>query len=320
MVGVLAFGEILIRIPIDFEGFDNKKPIYWGGAEANALCAMSRLGSKTRFISKVPNNNMGNFALKNLDKYKIDASFIVKGGDRIGLYYYAPPHNYMQGEVIYDRKYSAIHTLKKIEIDKKKLFADMDIFYVSGISLALEGCREAVLDLWDYAKSHNIKTMFDVNYRSKLWSIKEAKPVIAKFMAESDILFANSFDFKNFLDISNNSEENLYKEAASKYGISHIASLQRQKVSYNEYEISGILCSPQNFIRTQNYKTTIIERIGGGDCFVAGILHGIFNSSENTADDAVKLVLMKYSMPGDVYLGSAEDYSANLSASSDVKR
>jgi 2-dehydro-3-deoxygluconokinase len=317
---ILAFGEILIRVPIDLAGFDSKKEIYWGGAEVNTLCALSRLNNRARLITKVPNNKIGSFALDNLEKYQIDTSFIAKGGDRIGLYYYASPQYYTQGEVVYDRQNSSVHTLKKEEINKEKLMENIDVFYVSGISLALENCRKVITDLWDYAKNNNIKVAFDVNYRSKLWSIKEAKPFLAKFIKESDILFANEFDFKNFLDLENVNEESLYKEVISKYGVSYIATLKRQKISYNEYEIYGILATPQNFLTTPTYKTAIIERIGGGDCFVAGILQGIFNKEKDIANKAVKLVLMKYSMLGDVYLGNLENYQDNLLNKGDVKR
>ncbi|MDR2008136.1 MAG: sugar kinase [Alphaproteobacteria bacterium] len=320
MFNILAFGEILIRIPIDLEGFERKKAIYWGGAEANVLCALSRLNNNTRLISKVPDNKMGNLAIENLNKYKVDTLHIAKGGDRIGLYYYSAPQNYIQGEVVYDRKHSSIHTLTTTEINKEKLFSGVEVFYVSGISLALVGCREVVEDLWNYAKSHNIKLVFDVNYRSRLWSIEEAKPFLAKYMAESDILFANDFDCKNFLGMSGEKTEDLYKAVLSKYNISHMATLHRRRISYNEYEVSGILCSAQNFSMTPIYKTTILERIGGGDCFVAGILNGIFNAEQNIADNAIKLVLMKYSMSGDVFAGFLEDYKAALSATSDVRR
>ncbi len=320
MIKIASVGEILLRLPFEIEGFNKESRIYWGGAEANSICILSKWGNKCKFITKLPENKIGELALDNLQSYGVDTKNIAKGGDRVGSYYYMAPRQHVSGEVVYDRAYSSINNIEEGDFNYEEIFKDVDFFYVTGITLAL-GCKDEVAKMWDYAKSKGIKLVFDVNYRTKLWTLDEAKKVIPKFMKESDILFASPFDIREFLGLDADKDEDLYIKTYKTYNVSNIARLKREFIHGNLNQVSAFLCSDGKVSFTDSFKVNIKERIGGGDSFVAGLLQGLFNKENNPLQFALMGVLMKYSILGDVLDVNVSSVRSNVnSLGLDVKR
>jgi len=320
---IVAFGEIMLRLtPPNKNSLKdaNNFSVFYGGSESNVLVALSSLGDKTKFVSQVPKNDIGMSAIKHLNSYGVDTSLVKKSGDTMGMYFLEEGFGKRPSKVIYSRKYSEITKLTDKDFDFDELFSNCGLFHISGISFALSNCvRDLCFAFLSEAKKRNIQISFDFNYRSKLWSEEEAKEVFKEIIPFVDIVFCSKKDLDAFLDIDVSSYFEKYTK--TKYLIvreREILSCDTHKIKTEIYR-SGIEC-----VSSEENEFTVLERIGGGDAFAAGVLHSLIKNPENlkaALDFGTACFVLKHTLKGDVLsLNEDEIYAYLNNISKDVKR
>ena len=310
---VLGFGEIMLRLTppnnqkiIQANSFE---AIYSGG-EANVIASLAILGHNTKFITKLPDNYLGKKVISKFRSYNVDVNDIILGDGRLGIYYSEIGHGLRSTEVIYDRKYSAISMASKDEFDIDKILNDVKLVHISGITPALsKDLYEFSLELVKEAKKRNIIVSYDSNYRSKLWTLEEARSFMLEVLPYVDIAFLGILDFINILEYKPNEEDyeaklaDFYKELFEKYpNIKYAASTKRVVNSVNNNSLQGFLFDKDTLHNSRTHTFDILDRVGGGDSFTAGILHGILNNMESsqTVEFATCASALKHSIRGDI--------------------
>ena len=310
---ILGFGEIMLRLTppnnqkiIQANSFD---AVYSGG-EANVIASLAILGHDTKFITKLPDNYLGQRTINKFKSYNVDVNDVIMGEGRLGVYYSEIGHGLRSTEVIYDRKYSAISLAKKDEFDVPKMLNNIGLVHLSGITPALSNnLKEVILDIVKYCKENSILVSYDSNYRSKLWSTDEARVVLEEVLHYVDFAFLGYLDMINILnfnDIDLNFEEKLrylYEKLFTKYpNLKCVASTKRTVNSINNNTLQGYLFNGNDFFKSNQYTFDILDRVGGGDAFTAGILHGILKSmnNERIIEFGVCASALKHSIIGDI--------------------
>ena len=178
---ILAYGEIMLRLsPENFNTIEESDffEACYGGSESNVLVALSHLGNDTEFFTKVPQNSLGEGVVRHLKKHGVGTDNIIMDGSVLGVYFMQQGFGTRPSKVIYNRKSAVINTLDPNNLNLAKIFKNVSWFHVSGISLAISlNSQQVTLKLLEYAKQNNIKTSFDFNFRSTLWSVEQAKSV-----------------------------------------------------------------------------------------------------------------------------------------------
>ena len=308
---VVAFGEIMLRLTapemiLNATKFD----ACYGGSESNVLAALSCMGNATRYLTKLPDNDLGKGAILHLKKYGVDCSEIITNGSDMGMYFLEPEFGVRQAKVIYARKNSAVTTLQEEDFDYDKVFKDCCLFHISGISFALSpSVRKLCFRLLEEAKSRNIPVSFDFNYRAKLWTVEEASVAFRQIMPYVDIVFCSERDLAAFLGVTKEAFFTTYGNA--KYLIvrqREIISIDRHAVKVDVYTKSGMVATGEN-------SFAVKERIGGGDAFTAGFLHGFLHmntSVQEVLDFAITCFSLKHSVSGDVLPLSGTEISSHM--------
>lgn len=314
---VVAFGEIMLRLTpsASILNASEYKAIY-GGTESNVLVALSALGNNTRYLTKLPDNDLGLGAIMHLKRYGVDCDSIISSGDNMGMYFLEKGFGVRNAKVIYSRKHAEVTTLKNGDFDFDAVFKNASLFHISGISFALsDSVRELCFALLKEAKNRNIPVSFDFNYRAKLWSIESAAQVYKEIIPFVDYIFCSSRDLDAFLEIKKEDFFKIYSDAKI------LVVREREIISQSEHIISAEAFTKDGLV-AKNQKTALIsERIGGGDAFSAGFIHGILNYGddfEKSLDLAVNAFIMKATLEGDVLYMSEENI--NSASSKDVKR
>ena len=321
---VAGFGEIMLRLSTDVGKLilqSDRFNVYYGGGEANVLISLSHFGIDTKMITSVSNDDIGKSILRYLRSYDIDTEFVTLSDHRTGIYYLQVGSGIRSSKVIYDRDNSAFCNMKVGDIDIAKALEDVDVFYFSGITLALSNdLRELLMQMLAYCKEHNIMVSYDSNYRAKLWSLEEAREATLKVLPYVDILSAGILDAENILLMNCELEDNheklkyYYDEITKTYpNIKHIFSSHRdiESSSVNKlqcnYYTDGIL-----YLSNKINIDSIVDRVGGGDALSAGIIYSIINNKDPkyVCEFATCASALKHSILGD----------ANLVELSDVER
>ena len=200
---IVAYGEIMMRLtPQNLVSLEdaNTLDLCYGGTESNVLVALSHLGDETSFLTKLPDNQLGEAVTRHLLRHQVGVSDIVYGGSMLGIYFMEQGFSSRPSSVIYHRKAAVINTLNVDDFDYDKVFDGASWFHVTGISLAIsEASKLVAIKLCQEAKKRNITVSFDFNYRATLWSLEEAKDAYKEIMEYVDICFGNSFDLSNFM-------------------------------------------------------------------------------------------------------------------------
>lgn len=312
MKKIVGFGEIMLRLSThnhlllkDAASFE----ACYGGSESNVLIALTALGNETEYVSVIPENEIGQAAINHLKKHDVGTRFIKRAGEHLGMYFLETGFGERPSKVIYHRKHAAVTQADENSFDYDKIFENCSIFHVCGISLALsEKCRNTVFRFAKEAKKRNILISFDFNYRSKLWTIDEARPFYQAFLPYVDICFGNGFDLKNFLSIDESSLEACVQEFFKIYNAKYLCFNYRNVISSTVNELTGfIYTSTENGLQRASfgpYKFEILDRVGGGDCFSAGILH-VLNRDINDYQKAVQYGIacdvLKHTIRGDIF-------------------
>lgn len=333
MKKVLTIGEILLRLTPNSKIRLSESSLFhanYGGAEANVAISLSQLGYETVFLSALPNNDIGNAAMKHLRKFGVDTSFVARMGEKMGLYFYEEGYSYRNAKVIYDRMNSSITSLNEDMIPWEQVLEGVDLLHITGITPALgEGLKNLTMSALKQAKKRNILVSFDFNYRNKLWGYTEAKETYLKILPLVDICFAGYKDFIYLLAYEGDqafNEQNLltfYQDMAKQYSISYLACTNREVFSSTANRLTGYLFHHEKLIKSDTYTFEMLERIGAGDAFAAGALHGILADFDSTKalNFAIGASVLKHSVYGDCnQFTEAEILEFMNSSSSEIMR
>ena len=324
---VVSFGEILLRLasPGYTKLFqrDSLEATFCGG-EANVAVSLAVFGLDSRFITKLPDNDIGHAAVNSMRYFGVDVSKVIFGNGRMGLYYLEKGASQRPSKVIYDRTYSAISMAKRNDFNWEELFEDADWFHWTGINPALsESVADICFDACKYAKEHGIIVSCDLNYRKNLWSVDKPRNVMDKLMHYVDVCVANEEDADKVLGIKpdNNDVEtgNLNKvgyesvaqEICRRYGCKYVAITLRESYSASVNGWSAMLyaASTGKVYFSRKYDIQIVDRVGGGDSFTAGIIYGLIraNKPQDIIEFATAASCLKQTIEGDYNRSTVND-------------
>ena len=289
---IASYGEILLRISpqnhYDLIEQTNLFRTFFGGSEVNVSCSLSLLGHSTKIISVLPNNQLGIAAKKNMQQFGVNTSNIFFENGRMGTYYFQHGVSNRGAEVIYDRKNSCFSNKLITEDEWVDVLKHSSHLILSGITPALsQFCMTNILNSIKIAKKLKIKIVFDFNYRRTLWTKDQASKFINKIIQDVDIVFGNLGVMVDLYDFKTNSIKDYIQlekatlsasKALSDLGnFEQIGMTIRNQINANENVLGGLIKTSDGVFLSKPIKTRIIDRIGGGDAFVAGALHGIIN-------------------------------------------
>ncbi len=317
MAKIVTFGEIMLRLSsplysriIQSQSFN----VHYGGGEANVAVSLANYSHNVIFISKLPDNPLGDAALNSLRKYGVDTSFIARGGERLGIYYLETGASMRASNVIYDRKYSSLYEANESDFDFDAIFKDADWFHFTGITPALNDSVAHLLELACIAaKKHGCTISCDLNFRKKLWSSEKAIEVMSGLMQYVDVCIGNEEDAEKCLGfkaantniekgvLSIASYEDIFKQMMDKFHFKYIATSLRESLSASDNNWSGLLYDGKDLRLSKKYQIHIVDRVGAGDSFAAGIIHGLltYEDKQKAIEFAVAASALKHTIPGD---------------------
>lgn len=318
---VLGIGEIMMRLsPRENELLKTSNSLHetYGGGESNVICSLASFGHATRFFTKLPDSDLGKKAIKPLKERSVDTSKIIFGEGRLGIYFLEEGHGVRNSKVIYDRAYSAFSMINRSELDFDNVLEGVNLIHISGITPALSNeLKEITIEFLKVAKDRGITISYDSNFRAKLWSAKECGSFLAEILNYVDIALLGHLDITRLLDFKyeftndhKNDLENLYKMLNQKYpNIKCMAATKREIESANRNSITAYIFENEKIYQSKKYTFDILDRVGAGDAFSAGILHGILEgkSNQDIIEFAVGASVLKHSYKGDVNQCEVED-------------
>ena len=328
MIGVkkvVTFGEIMMRLnPPSHRRFLQAETfeVTYGGAESNVAALLAQLGLDAYFVSKVPSNPIGEAAIWHLRRHGVKTDYVLRGGERLGIYFLEVGAAQRPSKVVYDRKYSAISEADPSEFDWDAILEGASWFHFSGITPALgENLRVAVENALKVAKSKGVMVSCDLNYRSKLWSPEEAQSVMRGYMEYVDLLIGNEEDYEKSLGIetkgldtsSGRIDRESYLEVAreveKRFGIKSMAFTLRESISASFNIWSGLLVEGGEAYFSRKYEIHLVDRVGAGDSFSAGLIYATLAGMEprERIEFAVAASALKHTIPGDFAILSLEE-------------
>ncbi len=317
MKKVVTFGEIMMRLnPPNHKRFSQADTfeVTYGGAESNVAALLAQLGMDAYFVSKVPDNPIGEATIRHLRKHGVKTDYVLRGGERLGIYFLEIGAAQRPSKVVYDRKYSAISKVDPEEFDWNTILEGASWFHFSGITPALgENLQVAVENALKTAKSVGVKTSCDLNYRAKLWSTEKAQKVMSKYMEYVDLLIGNEEDYEKSLGIktenldTNSGKINrkayvkVGKEVKERFGVRSIAFTLRESISASFNIWSGLLVENGEAYFSRKYEIQIVDRVGAGDSFSAGIIYAtlVEMKPKDKIEFAIAASALKHTIPGD---------------------
>lgn len=340
MKKIVTLGEIMLRLStplykrfIQVDEFD----VNYGGGEANVAVSLANYGHKAYFVSKLPKHEIGQAAVNTLLKHGVNTSYIARGGERIGIYFLETGAAMRPSKVIYDRAHSAISEADISDFDFDEIFKDADWFHFTGITPALgDKATKLIKQALISAKKYNVTISVDLNYRKKLWTSEEAIRVMSDLMRYVDICIGNEEDAEKCLgfkplnvdetnaDLELSSYEGIFKQMKARFGFKYIATSLRKSYSASDNGWSGLIYDGNEFYHSKEYNIRIIDRVGGGDAFASGIIHGLltYNDFKKALDFGVAASALKHTIHGDFNLLTVKEVEdlMNGDASGRVQR
>ena len=327
MAKVVTLGEIMLRLsPPGYQRFAQATSfeINYGGAEANVSASLAQFGHHAVFLSKIPENAIGDAAISTLRKLNVDCSHIARGGERLGIYFLENGASIRPSSVVYDRAGSAVTKASAEEFDFDEIFKDADLFHVSGITPVLsEEAKELTFAALKKAKEYHVTVSFDLNYRSKLWTsdVEGKQKMLSEMMEYVDICFGNARDAAKCLgyaeegtdfidgDYSICVDEEHMRHVLNHYHFTHLITTLRKNLSASDNGWSGAVCTTDDFYKGREYLLHIVDRVGGGDSFASGFLHGILADmgAKKALEFGLAAAAIKHTIPGDLnYISESE--------------
>ena len=323
----ITFGEIMLRLKSpNLERFFQTPLLEatFGGGEANVAVGLARFGLNVAYVSVIPDNPIGDACIGELKKQGVDTSLMVRKGNRLGIYFLETGANQRSSKVIYDRSRSAIAEAKPDDINWDKVFDKITWFHISGITPAISlSASELSLEAVKKAREKGITISCDLNFRKKLWKYgKSAPEVLGELVKYIDIVLGNEEDCQKSLGVkvdvdveSGRLQTEKYRELTDRVlnlypNIKKIAITLRESHSANQNGWSAVLNNREEFLISKKYEIhNIVDRVGGGDAFTAGLIYGINNlpNDKESLEFAVAASCLKHSIPGDLPLLSVEE-------------
>ncbi|MEN2787257.1 sugar kinase [Sphingomonas qilianensis] len=335
MTKLLAFGEIMLRLSPPGRELLMQSPrldVWVAGAEANVVTQLARLGHDVALASMVPDNDLGRSAIATLRGHGVDTAAIQLGGERMGLYYVTSGAGMRATEVIYDRAWSSFAEAPVAAWHWDRLLDGVDRLHLSGITPALGPVPAAsALAAVRAASARGIAVSFDGNWRGKLWELWDSDPraILTELVAHADLLFGNHRDIALLLDraFSSNAGQRRREAAEAAFAafprLQTIASTARHIEHVDLHRLSARIDTRGGHAQTDELVLAgIVDRIGGGDAFAAGVLHALRGGADNheAARTGLALAALKHSLPGDASLFRQADLDAYLAGGLDVRR
>ena len=315
-------GEIMLRLStpgnsrfIQSDSFD----VNYGGGEANVAVSLQNYGNEAYFVSKVPDNEIGQAAINSLRRFGVHTEHIVRGGDRLGIDDLDTGCSLRPSKVIYDRAHSSISEAIPSDFDFDAIFRDAKGFHWSGITPALsDNAAECVRQACVAAKKAGVIISCDLNYRKKLWTPEKAQSIMRPLMQYVDVCIGNEEDAQMCLGYQPDADVNsgktdadgykeIYRRGVEEFGFKYLVTTLRESFSASDNGWKAMIYNGKEFYVSRRYEINpIVDRVGGGDSFSAGIIHGLANgkSQEWALEFAVAASALKHTIPGDVNMVS----------------
>lgn len=325
MKKVVTLGEIMLRLSppdkqrfVQAESFD----IIYGGGEANVALSVTNYGMQGYFVSKLPDNEIGQAAINQLRKFGVNTDYVARGGDRVGIYFLEHGVSMRPSKVVYDRAGSSIAEATAEDFDFDEIFKDADWFHFSGITPALskEGAR-LTEEACKAAKKHGVMVSCDLNYRKKLWTPDEAKECMTKLMEYVDVCIGNEEDAEKVLgfkpgetDVTQGELEldgykSIFKQMKEQFNFKYVVTTLRESHSASDNGWSALIYDGNEFYQSKHYDIRIVDRVGGGDSFAGGLIYGLLSSDDfkHALEFAVGASAMKHTVFGDANLVTVDE-------------
>ncbi len=325
---VVTFGEIMLRLaPPGYERFVQTSTFgaTFGGGEANVAVSLANFGIDARFVTKLPKHEIGNAAVNSLRKFGVDTTAIIRGGDRVGIYYLEKGASQRASKVIYDRAGSSIATASASDFDWEVILSGADWFHFTGITPALgDNVADICLEALQTCKKLGITVSCDLNYRKNLWSKQKAGEVMAKLMPYVNVCIANEEDASDVFGIkadktdvtagvvNHDSYVSVAQQLVERFGFTDVAITLRSSISANDNNWAAMLYTGGKAYFSRSYAVHIVDRVGGGDSFGAGLVYARLNNYEpqSTIEFATAASCLKHSIEGDFNLVSVAEVTA----------
>ena len=325
MSRIVTFGEIMMRLnPEGYRRFlqADRFEVSYAGGEANVAVSIAQYGMDAAFVSKVPAHEIGQCAVNALRKYGVDTKYMVRGGERLGVYYVEKGASQRASKVIYDRAGSAIAKAQSEEFDWDAIFDGADWFHWTGITPALGGdLPEICLQACRTAKAHGVKISCDLNFRKKLWSSEQANAVMSKLMPFVDVCIANEEDAKDVFGIEAEGTDinagklnrdgyvSVARQLSERFGCESVAITLRGSISANDNDWAAMLYTQGKAYFSPTYRVHIVDRVGGGDSFGGGLIYALLSGKapQDAVNFAVAASCLKHSIEQDFNLVSSAE-------------
>ena len=339
---VVTFGVIMLRLsPPGFERLLQSPALSatFGGAEANVAVSLAQWGCDSVYVTRIPAHAVGDAALRALRAEGVRTEHVLRGGERLGVYFAESGASQRPSTVVYDRAHSAVSEIEPDDIAWPDVVAGARWFHSSGITAALgSGVARSLGDAMAAARAAGASVSIDLNYRRKLWSERQAQATMRPLMKSVDVLIANEEDLQSVLgvnvpgvdvragELSAAAYRDVAREVSETFGPRVVAITLRQSISASDNGWSGVLWDAREsrFVESRQYDVRIVDRIGGGDAFAAGLIFGLASgrTGEAALQFAVAAGALKQTIPGDFNRVSVEevDRLAGGDASGRVRR
>ena len=325
MAKVVTLGEIMLRLStpgnrrfVQSDSFD----VVYGGGEANVAVSCANYGHDAYFVTKLPTHEIGQAAVNSLRRYGVNTQYIARGGDRVGIYYAETGASMRPSKVIYDRAGSSIAEANPEDFDFDAIMEGADWFHWSGITPAISDKAAVLTKLaCEAAKRHGVTVSVDLNFRKKLWTSEKAISIMRPLMEYVDVCIGNEEDaelclgFKPEADVEagNTGAEGykgIFKQMAETFGFKYVISTLRESYSATHNGWKALIYNGKEFYESKHYDINpIIDRIGGGDSFSGGVIHGLLTKANQgeALEFAVAASALKHTINGDFNLVSASE-------------
>lgn len=323
MAKVVTMGEIMLRLStpnnekfIQADEFD----IVYGGGEANVAVSLANYGHDAEFVTAVPANPIGECAVATMRKYGVKTDHISRSGERLGIYFLEHGSAMRASNVVYDRAHSSISTATPDQFDFEEIFKGADWFHFTGITPAVSDAAIALTEAaLKAAKAAGVTVSCDLNFRKKLWSSEKAKEVMTRLMQYVDVCIGNEEDAEKVLgfkaaatdvtkgELNLAGYEDIFNQMCDKFGFKYVVSSLRQSYSASNNGWSACIMDgkTREFYHSKTYSITpIVDRVGGGDSFAAGVICGLVDGKnmKDALEFAVAASALKHTIPGDLNL------------------
>ena len=328
MKKVITFGEIMLRLAPDaylrYVQVDHLEALP-GGGEANVSVSLANYGLESQFVTKLPSHEIGQMVVNQLRRYGVDTSKIVRGGSRVGIYYCEKGASQRPSKVIYDRAHSAIAEAQPSDFDWDSIFEGADWFHFTGITPALNPTLAQIcIEACKAAKARGITVSCDLNYRKKLWTREEARKTMTEVVKYVDVCISNEEDAHDVFGISaentdidsgklnHDGYKSVAKQLADRFGFKYVAITLRSSISANDNDWAALLYDGENYCFSKSYHMHIVDRVGGGDSFGAGLIYALLSDycTQDAIEFAVAASCLKHSIQGDFNFVSVDEVKA----------